>query len=261
MTMNLLYIIAIILTVLLFYVAFKMYGYFNFIKAGFNINWIRQQTFWKLGFSSAYFIILILIFILYATGTIQIKVWNDKAYTLQLFDVLGVFALISYFAFAFYFVAILLSAFILFSKKPRISITWEDVMNLNVESFNLNIDNTYIKNRSSYTMFKDYITNSMMFKKYPKIYASKVIYYALMYIYSSPVYENAFKKQVDLNLNQNETENEFDRLLVSERPIAELFKDNKEYITYVIKTAYQKVNSFYPLDENSFKNAVIKAFK
>ncbi|MFV8475983.1 hypothetical protein [Mycoplasma sp. VS403A] len=262
MTLNWLYIITIILAALLFYAVFKMYGYFNFIKAGFNIAWVRRQTYWKLGMSSAYFGIIIILFALYAAGVLKITIWDQEknAYSPFLFQPIGAFALISYFALAFYIAIVVFSLIVLFSKKPRIVITWENICDLDVDSFNLNIDKSYIKNRNSYTMFKDYITNSMMFKKYPKIFASKVIYYALMFIYSSPVYENAFKKQVDQNEGSVE-ENEFDKLLVSERSIAELFSDNKQYITYVVKTAYEKVNTFYPLDEISFKNAVTKAFK
>ncbi|MFV8473917.1 hypothetical protein ACM0K4_03010 [Mycoplasma sp. VS42A] len=260
MTINWLYIIVIILAALLFYAAFKMYGYFNFIKAGFNIAWVRTQTFWKLGLASAYFGLIIILFALYASGVLKITIWDKTAYVPYAFSPIGAFALISYFALVFYIAIVVFSLIVLLSKKERITITWQDVCDLDVDSFNLNIDKTYIKNRNSYTMFKDYITNSMMFKKHPKIFASKVIYYALMFIYSSPVYENAFKKQVDQN-EETVEENEFDKLLVSERPIAELFSDNKQYITYVIKTAYQKVNTFYPLDEISFKNAVIKAFK
>ncbi|MHA3786314.1 hypothetical protein ACX1M7_00315 [Mycoplasma sp. VS30B] len=252
--------ITIILATLLFYAAFKMYGYFNFIRAGFNINWVRKQTYWKLGQGSAYISFLIIFFCVYATGTL--KVWgNDKTDVLEPFSWLGAFALISYCSLIFYVVIVVFALIVLLSKKEGIHISWADISEMNIEEYNLDIDKSYIKNRNSFTMFKDYITNSMMFKKYPKIFASKVIYYSLMFIYSSPVYENFFKSQIDTSDREIPSDPELDKLLVSERPIAELFKNNKEYITFVIKTAYQKVNTFHPLDEKVFKEAVIKAFK
>ncbi|WLP85689.1 hypothetical protein [Mycoplasma seminis] len=255
-----LYIIIVALTCLLFYVMLKMYGYFNFVKAGFKLNWVQRQTYWKLGQSSVYTFVILLLFILYATGVLKVT-YADKNGSMPLaFSAIGAAALVSYFAFLFYVVIIAFVIYVLIKNRNRIHISKEDYLNFDTESYQINIDKTYIKGKNNYTMFGDYITNSMMFKKYPKIFASKVIYYSLMFIYSSPVYDKVFESQVKIK-DENNNDVNVDSSYTGSSPIAELFGDNKEYILYVLKTAYAKVNSIHNLDETIYLDAIEKACK
>lgn len=252
----------VILASLLFYALLKMYGYFNFVKAGFKLNWVQTQTYWKLGFSLFYISLVTLLLVLYATNVIHIYTLAEKNEHKDVaFSPLGAFAMIAYFCYIFMTGIIGFAIYVLIKNKNRISISADDFDNFDIEKYNFDIDKSYIKDRKNYTMFRDYITNSMMFKKHPKIYATKVVYYSLMFIYSTPVYDQSINEQeIDPSKLKNISE-EFHSLLTNRKPIAELFQDNKEYITFVLKTAYQKVNSIYPLDEQIYKNAVLKACK